>query len=514
MKTTLILFIIALTIRLSAILYWRFDGLYGQDAYAYLQQGLAIAHSLSLGQLPPDHFFWPNGYPALIALSTQFLGQTALAAQLVSLLCGACLSPLAYLLSRDLWLDELGQVVSEPSVASLAGLLAGLIVAVAGQPILSSIVIMADIPALFWAMVAAWGLIRATRPLPEPLKPETATTAAVWFFIAGAAFALALTSRWIYGLIGPALAGYTIYRNYRYQRAWWPLLFAILSGLLILLPQLWLSARAPDGLVHSFLLGWQLPNFFRRQFINADGYFSYRLPNAIFYAQPAGHPAYIFPVLGAAVVWSGWRLWRLKGWAPLILLLGWIGPVYLFLGGIPFQNFRFNLTHYLPLIILTGYGLSDLLSLISSLPAENRLAPGSVAWSPLLKTIIALSLIGMLAWAYPMLDTFLTTQNHNKTIAYEIEKTLPAEATLVAFGLTLTLQHYTRLNTVDLYYFDETSLDNLTKTEPSFYLLLDPPNIETQWQGKPLQQNFHWLKEKTKLIKIGSYPPYVLFKVE
>ena len=39
-----------------------------------------------------------------------------------------------------------------------------------------------------------------------------------------------------------------------------------------------------------------------------------------------------------------------KDWGPLILLLGWGGLVYLFLAGIPFQNFRFGLTLYPPFV--------------------------------------------------------------------------------------------------------------------------------------------------------------------
>ena len=86
--------------------------------------------------------------------------------------------------------------------------------------------------------------------------------------------------------------------------------------------------------------------------ITIDGHFVYRLPVGIFYAEPAGHPAYLFPLLGLTVPWGIWRLWRERNWGPLILLLGWGGPVYLFLAGIPYQNFRFGLTLYLPLVPL------------------------------------------------------------------------------------------------------------------------------------------------------------------
>jgi hypothetical protein len=147
---------LALLIRLGVSLYWQFDGLYGQDAFAYFDQAMAIRQNLPQGQPPPTDFFWPNGYPLLIALFSLWVGQTALAGQLPSLLCGAWLASLAFLLSRDL----LGDISSNDKIFStrsdFGGILAGLIVATAGQPILSSVVVMADIPALFWATLGVW----------------------------------------------------------------------------------------------------------------------------------------------------------------------------------------------------------------------------------------------------------------------------------------------------------------------------------------------------------------------
>ena len=105
------------------------------------------------GRLPRTDFFWPNGFSLLAALFMLMVGKTAPAAQFVSLLCGAALAPLVYGLSRELF----------PTRGHTAGILAGLIITVAGQPILSSVVIMADIPALFWAVLAAWLLVCAWR---------------------------------------------------------------------------------------------------------------------------------------------------------------------------------------------------------------------------------------------------------------------------------------------------------------------------------------------------------------
>ncbi len=504
MKTPLILLLITFIIRLIVILGWRFDGLYGQDPYAYLQQGLTIAQNLPHGQPPPDDFFWPNGYPLLIAFFSLVAGKTALAGQIAALCCGMLLSPLLYLLCRDLL---------APPKHHQAGLLAGLIIAVSGQSILSSLVVMADMPALFWATLAAWCVVRALKSKQDniPPAPHPFRSAALYFLAAGATLAMAIITRWIYMLILPALGAYTIFNLYHHKRFWWTPFPAIISGTIILAPQLWLTLNTPTGLLHSWLTGWQPINFFSRHFENIDGQFFYLLPVAIFYAQPAGHPAYIFPLLGVSSLWGLWQLWQHRQGGVIILLIGWIMPVYLFLAGIPYQNFRFGLTLYIPLVILTSFGLSELLIKFrhSRLPAPLRFRV-TVA----LKALIILSLLTMLGWSYFMVDNFLSQQKHSKIIAQQVEASLPSEATLLTFGLTLTLQHYSQLNTLELFYFDETSLDTLTQEQNLLYLLLDLNNIQTQWQGKTPALNYQWLQTHTSLTKIGDFPPYSLFKLE
>ncbi len=542
MKTAATLFLIAFIIRLGVIFFWRFDGLYGQDAYAYFNQATAILENLPKGEPPPTDFFWPNGYPLLIAFFMLLVGQTAWAGQLATLLCGAALAPLAYLLSRDLWTNEQrtnnnGLRTTDDLTGYLAGLIAGLIIAVAGQPILSSVVIMADMPALFWATLATWLVIRAvnfeqrSEGVEESegqfdLLPITnhQSSITLHFLAAGAALALAIISRWLYVLVVPALGFYTLFSIYQRRIPWWSPLPAILSGAIILAPQLWLSLNKPEGLTHSFLSDWSPAHFWQRQFENTEGRFSYLLPMALFYAQPAGHPAYIFPLLGLASLWAMWRLWQIKGWKSLTLLIGWAAPVYIFLAGISFQNFRFGLTLYLPLVILTGFGLSDLLrrgagewGTRSGGEDNRRVTPASrplhLRSPAALWLVITLSLAGMLAWAYPMLDNFLTAQNQSKMIARQVEQTLPPEATLVTFSLTLILQHYTQLHTLELFYLNEDTLKMLIQSPQPLYLLLDVGNIETQWRSKTPQLNYQWLVENTTLTEINAFPPYTLFKV-
>src|SRR5438067_10074917 len=81
----------------------QFDGLYGQDAYAYFDYGTGSVRQSILHLAPLAAFFWPPGYPVLVALVSLVIGPVALAGQVVSLLMGALVPVLTALLVREVW---------------------------------------------------------------------------------------------------------------------------------------------------------------------------------------------------------------------------------------------------------------------------------------------------------------------------------------------------------------------------------------------------------------------------
>src|SRR5438874_12410230 len=89
------LFAFALLVRVVAIGLTQFDGLYGQDAFAYYDYARELwqrVHNLQA----PEPFWWPLGYPALVALAFSLGGLTPPAAQAVSVVSGALVAPLVY----------------------------------------------------------------------------------------------------------------------------------------------------------------------------------------------------------------------------------------------------------------------------------------------------------------------------------------------------------------------------------------------------------------------------------
>ncbi|MBP7687637.1 MAG: hypothetical protein KA765_07010, partial [Thermoflexales bacterium] len=134
----------ALVLRGLLLLLHPFDGLYGQDAFAYYDYALELrTNLLQNGAIPA--FFWPIGFPLHLVFALGVLGVSPLAAQLVSMITGALVAPLTYALTRDVLIER------DPQRAQSAAIVAGLIVAVGGQLMISSLSIMSDATALMWA---------------------------------------------------------------------------------------------------------------------------------------------------------------------------------------------------------------------------------------------------------------------------------------------------------------------------------------------------------------------------
>ena len=96
--------VLALALHWAVILGRGFDGLYGQDAFAYYRYTLQLRESVAQHRLPPP-FFWPIGYPAMVMVAFAIADISPLAGQLVSSLAGVGVVLLVSLLARDLMLS-------------------------------------------------------------------------------------------------------------------------------------------------------------------------------------------------------------------------------------------------------------------------------------------------------------------------------------------------------------------------------------------------------------------------
>ncbi|MEP6986689.1 MAG: phospholipid carrier-dependent glycosyltransferase, partial [Chloroflexota bacterium] len=275
------LFAVSLLIHLVLVLPTKFDGLYGQDAYAYYDYAQNIRTSLQTGAaLKP--FFWPLGYPTLLMIALNAAGTTPAVAQAVSILMGTALTPLVYSIARQIGINRLGSLT------------AAALMIFCGQALQSSIVVMSDIPALFWATISVMLLIRYLTP-DSPLHKPDKFNRGTWLILAVITLTIAGLTRWLYLVLGLPFA-IAVLMEWRGHIQWRVTLVAMAAVALILLPQILYSRTNPfPTLDHAWVEGWSPANYFQRSFTNIDGHFDYEKINALYYAQPYYDLYYLSP---------------------------------------------------------------------------------------------------------------------------------------------------------------------------------------------------------------------------
>lgn len=472
-----------------------FDGLYGQDSYAYFHYAMGPLRQslLALQPLPP--FFWPPGYPLLAALMSFVAGAGTAAAQAVSLAAGALVPLFTALLARELWPAQ-----TRTDIGRWLPLLAGLMAALTGQLWQSSAVVMSDTTSLAAATLGAWALARYGRG-----------AGGQWLLLAAGACAFALLARWASGLAALPLAAAALLLLGR--RPWRQALghalgaalvvVAILSPVLLATAQGKTTAETGGGAFIGDLevVMWQPLNALRREFENSDGFLHYRLANGLYYALAPAHRYFFTPLLALLLAPGALALWRRRSPLRLLLLAGWPATVYIFLAGVPWQNFRFVLTYLPPLAIIAALGATDTVARLDGMRRQ------------LFALLLAAGLLWMAYGGGQLTERFIERKEADLMVMRWVEEQLPADAHLLTFAITLTVDQYSDLAVHELYHLRPEDMEALLRDGRPVYLLLDVANVESQWAERAPSQNYHWLQAEVGLAELGQRPPYTLFRV-
>ena len=485
----------------------RFDGLYGQDPYAYLDYATGpLADSLRRLR-PPPPFYWPPGYPLLLALASFAVGSGPLAGQIVSLLAGGAVPVFTALLAGEVWSgnsdEQLRTGRGEPSDTRVVSLVAGLVTALTGQLWQSSVVVMADTTGLAIACLGVWALARYGRQ-----------KRACWLILASAALSGAVLTRWAYALVAIPCVLYAviILTASRRRQAITHAILASIVGAMILGPLL-------VPVLHALLVGdspaapfatdlqvyaWNPLYATRRTFVTADGVLSYNLPNGLYYAVAPARPFFFTPILAWLVLpglWSTARRRTAAAW----LIVGWVGIVFAFHAGAAWQNFRFTLAFLPPLAILVGVGALTVGRRTQQI--HHRLLRAA------LPVMLAFGMSWMVVSGVTLTRGFVERKDADLSTVHWLRARLPPNARLLTFGFTLTLRQYTGFETVDLSETDPSTVSGLLAGGTPTYLFVDVDNLETQWRDRAPSVNYRWLLADPGLDRMGRSETYTLFRV-
>ncbi len=482
---------------IAAIGLTRFDGLYGQDSFAYFgyATGALRGSILHLQTLPP--FYWPPGYPLLVAGLSLIVGTVPLAGQVASIAGGAAVASLTVLLAREVQIAVPAQRQRGDIAWGYAPLIAGLIAAVTGQLLQSSIVVMSDTVALAAATLGAWSLLRYGR-----------SGVVGWLVLASVAFAWAVITRWIYGLVAAPFVMYGLLMVLRRPRrdALLHASMAAVAGGLILGPVIVPAvkafiARADSPFAGQFrVYSWSPLNALRRDFVTADGHLQYAIPNGLYYALAPAEWWYFAPVLAALIPLGLWAAVGSRS-IPMGLLIGWAAVVLAFHAGAPWQNARFTLAYLPPVAILAAIGYGRL-----SAAADPRLRTVATAY-------LTIGIILSASGSVVLTTRFIERKQDDLATVEWVSRQAPPKTQLLTFGLTATFKHYSDIETLDLSDLSSSTIERLVSDGRPTLVLLDLDAVERQWIGRAPWENYRALRDGPGLARVGVRGPYTLFIV-
>lgn len=469
------LFGLGLMLRVGLTAGTEFDGLYGQDSYAYHQFAVLIPQMLA-GTTPLTSFFWPLGYPALLAGSYSLFGTSPLVGQTLNVLLGTLLAPAGYALARQIGLEFRGAT------------LAGLLLALSGQVVQSSIVLMSDIPALTWATGSAILLMRWMKHGNNSALAGS-----------GLLLGMAIITRWVYILLIP-LWCLNILQSDRLNRK--AIVASILPLIIVLIPQLvYQQITSAPGLQHDFVSAWSPAHAFQSTFNDIEGHFEYAQINLMYYLR-FGYDPYFASALFIPLLLIGiGSLWRQRRWR---WLAGWGLIPFIFLTGITHQNPRFLLILSTPTALLTGAGLDRVLD-------RTR----GFRWQQIGVTlVIAVGTTQMIGAAAQGMIPWMMTQQQIKSAAIQTVSKLPIGARVYTFSQTMALRQYGALEVIDLYELAPETLAAQWRAGQDDFLLVNVWELENQWADRSPQIAYHWLRDRRGIELIARYGNFKLFRVK
>ncbi|MBI5929784.1 MAG: phospholipid carrier-dependent glycosyltransferase [Chloroflexi bacterium] len=517
-----VIFLSALGVRLRLRDAFEFDGLYGQDAFAYFEYGHEVRDAVHDFRAPGP-MYWPLGFPILLAAGFAIGGENEQVAQGLVLVLSALIPVLIYGFMRD----GLPLMRWSKKKARLAGMTSALILIFSGQLLQSSVVVMADVPALFWATLSLWALGRYFRKSDHKQRHG-------WIALAAFALAMATITRWLYGVLAVpyALSCLVWWRGQNKDRQilalprrnsgkyWRDGVLAVVVGVLILLPQFLHSRSNPVSVIdHAWLRDWNIENAFKKDFVTPDGTFHYDEDVAQYYSEAAYDGWYLHPLftvaMGVGLLTLLWRAWRNYAATTLfVLLVGWGIAAYGFLVGIPYQNVRFSLAYFLPLVVLAGIGVASVWVRLQQLSAVSTLKPISLATRGLVLLAVVVAAESPQSQAHDTVAWLVERKNEDYEAVQWAAGAIPASSTVYVLELWPMMRHYVpQVRTVEIYYETPTSMTQRLPQDRPAYLLLNMWAIQHQWVGKIPAQIYEALAEQPGLVRLGRYGNYHLFRV-
>jgi len=469
-----LLFLGALCMRLAWSLLYSFDGLYGQDAYAYFNGAENLmAHGAffiqTAGMPAPFYVQTTPGLSLWMALLFSIFGSHAWLGMAISLITGALAVNLTYAISQ--------RFLSNDWALIPAGLIAA-----APAAVMSSLMIMTDGPGM--CLLAA-SILMLLRYLEEPSTKRWLLLA----FVTGLAVLIRLPA----GLVVlPILAGLLIHRRFPSPAL---VLAGICVGGLTLLPE-WLYLLYKEEGVFSFhmIARWSPLNAFQTEFTTQDGHLSYPWPLGLeITAMAAGHK-FLTPV---AALLAPLGLWQIRKDKSALGIVGlWFASYFIFALGLTVMNPRYLLPLLIPYAILATLGLRALAPTL-----EKRKIAGVLLLAGILTTQV---------WGQArQLQPFLELKEDELALATWVQENTKESDQVVSLKMAFAIDHYAGRSAVEIFFFSPQV--HLEKDQP-IYMIWDPEDMKVRAGNPRINENHEWIKAHCQQEPVHQHGPYSVWR--
>lgn len=464
-------FIVPSIIFLVLIIFFKFNGLYGQDSHEYYRYSRDIITFLNGGPLPL-HFHWPVFYPICGALFSFVIPDLLFTLQLISFLS---------LIFSIYFIQKILKLIG---VQSGNNLTIYLLTALSLSPfmIIYSSAVMTDMFSIFFITGAVFFFFKYS-------DSSKAKYFYLFVFFSGSAFMTRYAAAVI--LIIPVLI--------ILKKLFIPLRkeklvlipFAVVISFICIFPHFYLKSGTTYAVTDLSVRHWDTANFLYRSFSTSEGFSSSIEPNIVFAFSNLFHPYYIFfgIILLFFIRKADWNVTAVR-LSILILIL-----FAIFMAGFPFQNKRHLLLSF-PFVIIILYN-----------PFNRALAYLKNRQAIKTSVIIILCLVQLLIFSY----AFNKIYELNR-----IEKNISAAISgydnevIYTFFIDPALHTY-GVNKIIINMWDQ----KINSFQKNGLVLFNVKKFKEQWKDKNPLINWNKIKNNYRLTKLQSFDDgWELYEIE
>jgi hypothetical protein len=330
-----------------------FNGLYGQDAYAYLLHAREWK-VFYMGGVAPGSFYWPPNYSIVSGLLALIVGSEFISLQLISVFS---MIGIGYTLNSWFRKDYNLEKNTRIAFVTLAFLLSPYMFRL-GQQSISEMFTMLFVMASFYH-------------LRQYLQNEKVRSLLLWSVTA----ALAITTRYpaVVVLLAPILfMGFRLLKMGQLTR----LLAGIIMGFVPVLVAVWWKTESggmEQVMSADLLQNWSFSHLLQTEFNRDEGSFSFMFPNILFNLSATVHPGTVF--FGGLLLPFAFKN-LMDNTARLLAAISFLIYV-LFLSGVPVQNARLMTFTYPLLVVFLFPGFIELTNWLRSKRIPTTLLLGA-----------------------------------------------------------------------------------------------------------------------------------------